>query len=411
MIDELDLGFDEYERGRSRHRRGRGGKPKPRKPKRRGRSFVALFMALVLLAALGVAGWLGVSVVRKYFTVKDYPGAGTGQVDVQVQSGDSATDIANNLYAAHVVRSAKAFINAANANNNSRNIEAGYYRLRLQMKASLALDMLLARGKDGTLVNKVSTKVTIPEGTITLDVYALLSKASHIPVADFVAAAKDPIGLGVPDFWYHRGDGKPAQKPPSLEGFLFPATYEFDPHATAKDMLSTMVKKFLDVTTQMGFVDTVQKTLNISPYEALIGASIAQVEALAPDMAGVTRVLYNRVYTGKFPCSCLGLDSEVNYWLRISGQKPQASGALRNSQLHDPKDPYNTHDKAGMPIGPISNPGQEALQAAMVPAPKNNNVYFLAIDKAGHAAFAASLPQFCQLINKAIANGVSASRC
>lgn len=409
MIDELDLGFDDYERGRSRHRRGRGGKPKPRKPKRRGRSFVALFMTLVLLGGLVAAGWFGVTVVRKYFTVKDYADAGTGAVTVQVADGDSATDIANKLYTAQVVRSARAFIDAANANAKSRGIEVGFYRLHLHMKASLALDMLLARRTDGTLVNRVSTRVTIPEGMITLDVYAALSKASHIPVADFVAAAKDPIGLGIPDWWFHRGDGKPSLKPPSLEGFLFPATYDFDPGATAKDMLATMVKKFLDVTAGLGFVDAVQGKLGLSPYEALIAASIAQVEALVPDMPGVVRVLYNRAYK-TFPCNCLGLDSEVNYWLRISGQKPQASGALRYSQLHDPKDPYNTHDQKGLPIGPISNPGKEALAAAMAP-PTNNNVYFLAIDKAGHAAFAANHTQFCQLVNQAIANGVSASRC
>jgi UPF0755 protein len=410
MIDELDLGFDDYERGRSRHRRGRGGKPKPRKPKRRARSFVALFTTLILLAVLGVAGWFGVGVVRKYFTVKDYTGAGTGQVDVQVATGDSATDIANKLYTARVVRSAKAFVNAANANSKSRGIEAGFYRLRLHMKASLALDMLLARKADGTLANRVSTRVTIPEGMITLDVYAALSKASHIPVSQFQNLAKNPVALGVPEWWFHRGDGKPTPKPPSLEGFLYPATYDFDPSATAKDMLEAMVKKFLDVTTSLGFVDAVQQKLHLSPYEALVAGSIAQVEALVPDMPGVVRVLYNRAYSGKFPCSCLGLDSEVNYWLRISGQKPQASGSLRVSQLHDPRDPYNTHDKPGLPIGPISNPGKEALSAAMSP-PKNGNLYFLAIDKAGHAAFATNQTQFCQLVNRAIANGVSASRC
>jgi UPF0755 protein len=412
MIDELDLGFDDYERGRSRHRRGRGGKPKPRKAKRRGRSVVALFTTLILLGAIGFAGWFGVDKVRAYFTAKDYAGAGTGSVDVQVISGDSATDIANKLYTAQVVRSAKAFVNAANANTKSRSIEAGFYRLHLKMKASLALDMLLARRADGTLVNKVSTRVTIPEGMITLDIYNALAKASHLPVADFVTAAKDPIGLGIPDWWFHRADGKATPKPPSLEGFLFPATYEFDPGATAKDMLEAMVKKFLNVTTEMGFVDTVQKDRGgITPYQALIAASIAQVEALVPDMPGVVRVLYNRAYGGKFPCACLQLDSEVNYWLRISGQKPLASGQLRNSQLHDPKDPYNTHDKPGMPIGPISNPGKEALTAAMSPGPKNNNVYFLAIDKAGKAAFAATQAQFCQLVHQAIANGVSASPC
>jgi UPF0755 protein len=277
------------------------------------------------------------------------------------------------------------------------------------MKASLALAMLLARRADGTLTNRISTQVTIPEGTITLDVYALLAKATHIPVGDFVAAARDPAALGVPDWWYHRLDGKVAPSPPSLEGFLFPARYDFDPGATATDILSTMVRRFIQETTKIGLVDSVQRTMGVSPYEALVAASIAQVEALPADMPGVARVLYNRAYKA-FPCKCLGLDSEVNYWLRISGQAPKASGALRYSELHDPRDPYNTHDKPGLPIGPISNPGAAALQAAMSPA-NNGDYYFLAIDKAGHAAFAATHVQFCQLVTRAIANGVSASPC
>jgi UPF0755 protein len=409
MMD-LDLGFDERDSGRSRHRRAPGGgKAKGRRPKRRGRSFIAMIMVLLLLGALGAAGWLGVGKVRGYFTAKDYKGSGTGAVSIQIVDGDSSTDIANKLVVKQVVRSAKAFINAANGNTKSRTIEAGYYQLHLHMQASKALDALLARNADGTLANKVSTRVTIPEGMITIDIYALLAKQAKLPLTDFTTAAKDPIALGVPDWWFKRDDHKPAQKPPSLEGFLFPATYEFDPGVTAKQMLQTMVTKFLNETTKLGFVDAVQNNLHLTPYEALVAASIAQVEALKPDMPGVVRVLYNRV-TKAFPCNCLQLDSEANYWLRISGQKAQDSGSLKYSQLHDPKDPYNTHDKAGLPIGPISNPGVEALQAAMAP-PKNNNFYFLAVDKAGHAAFASTYAQFCQKVNEAIANGVSLSRC
>ena len=291
MIDELDLGFGEPERGRPRHVRGRGGKPKPPKKKRRGRSFAAALLTLVLLAVIGVAGWFGVGTIRSYFTAKDYGGAGSGESQIQVVSGDSATEIGNKLFDAKVVASTKAFVNAAKANAKSRNIEAGYYKLHQHMKASLALDVLLARGADGMLVNKVSTKVTIPEGTITLDIYDKLSKASHIPVQEFKDAAKDPVKLGVPSWWFNRTDDKKGKKAPSeLEGFLYPATYEFDPNATAADMLSTMVKKFVAVTTYMGFADTVQKNLNISPYEALIAASIAQQEARAKDMPGVVRV-------------------------------------------------------------------------------------------------------------------------
>jgi len=245
---------------------------------------------------------------------------------------------------------------------------------------------------------------------ISKDIYAKLAEVTKLPVGDFVNAAKDPIGLGIPDWWFKRQDGKPQLNPPSLEGFLYPATYEFEPGADAKTILGHMVEQFLAVTGEMKFVDTVQASFGISPYEGLIAASIAQKEAMfAADMPGVARVLYNRAYKD-YACNCLGLDSTVNYWLIISGQEAKESGDLTNSQLHDPKNPYNTYDKAGLPPGPISSPGKDALTGAMT-APASNNYYFLAIDTAGHTAFASTYHQFCQLTKEAKRNGVNIGIC
>src|SRR5262249_34926084 len=144
--------------------------------------------------------------------------------------------------------------------------------------------------------------------------------------------------------------------------------------------------------------------------EALVAASIAQVEAVFPqDMAGVSRVLYNRAYKD-FPCHCLGLDSTVNYWLRISGKTPKASGQLTNTEMHDPNNPDNTYDQPGLPPGPISNPGEAALTGAINP-PSTNDYYFLAIDPAGHTAFAATYADFCKKTRQAKAAGVSIGVC
>jgi UPF0755 protein len=411
MIDELDLAWEDDDRGRSRHRRGRSGAParRGRRPKRRGRSLVALFFTLVLLGGLALGGWYGLGKVRDFFAIKDYDGDGTGSVTVQIVDGDQGSDIANKLYQADVVKSAKAFVAAFDANPGSKKIEVGYYKLRHQMKAAKALDMLLARNADGTLANRVSSRVTITEGMISTDVFAALSKATNIPATEFADLAKDPVALGVPDFWFTRGDGKQAQK--SIEGFLYPATYDFDPGATATTIMKKIVANFNAEMTKLDFPNQVQSTWHISPYEALVAASIVQVEAVFPeDMPGVARVLYNRAYSGAFPCSCLGLDSTVNYWLRVTGKEAKASGSLTNGQMHDPNNPYNTYDKPGLPIGPISNPGGDALKGAMI-APKSNFFYFLAIDKAGHTAFAATYADFCKKTREAKANGVSIGVC
>lgn len=106
----------------------------------------------------------------------------------------------------------------------------------------------------------------------------------------------------------------------SIEGFLYPSTYEIPPKATAEQILSMMVDEFLRVTKGLDFVNRAKAERKISPYEALITASIAQAEAVDPkDFAKVSRVIYNRVYAGKIGCRCLGIDSGINYSFRLQG--------------------------------------------------------------------------------------------
>jgi UPF0755 protein len=126
---------------------------------------------------------------------------------------------------------------------------------------------------------------------ITLAIYDQLSKATKIPVEDFKAAAKDPVKLGVPEFWFVRKDGKKMPAAKSLEGFLFPATYEIPPNATAEQILSLMVRQFLTVTDEMYFVERVQAERGISRYVGLITASIAQAESVNKvDLPKVSRL-------------------------------------------------------------------------------------------------------------------------
>jgi len=404
MIDDLDLAWEEgYEPKRQPRRRGQPASRQQRQRrrkdrKRRRRSFGALFISMVLLAGLGLGVYWGVGKVQEFFGAADYSSVGTTEVQVRVKPGESASDIAKTLHEQDVVKSEKAFIDAARANTLSRNIQPGTYKLYQQMPAATALAMLL------DTKNRVVIKLVVPEGMITLDIFDRLSKASKIPMEKFVEAGKDPVKLGVPDYWFTRDDGKQPAK--SIEGFLFPATYEFDPQATADEMLEQMVQTFLNVTEEMDFADRVRADRGISPHEALVAASIAQVEGMfAEDFGKISRVLYNRAYGGKFACSCLGLDSEVNYWLRLSGKDPKASEHLTNAQLHDPNDPYNTHDKPGLPFGAISNPGKEALQGALDP-PAGAWTYFISIDKQGHMAYATSAAGHEANIRLACRNGI-----
>ncbi|MBM0227777.1 MULTISPECIES: endolytic transglycosylase MltG [Micromonospora] len=404
MIDDLDLGFDEAERGeKGRHRRGAVAK-RNGKSGGRGKTVFALLMALVLLGGIGGGAYVGFDRIRNHFVTPDYDGPGSGEALVEVKAGDTLTDIGDSLYDAGVVKSTKAFIEAADANSRSKNIQVGRYKVRKQMKAADAVNLLLDPK------SRVVNGVTIPEGTISLAIYDILSKQTKIPVADFKAAAKDPVKLGVPAYWFTRGDGK--KGPKSIEGFLFPATYEIPPKATAEQILSMMVDQFLTVTQELNFVEKAQQERKISPYEALITASIAQAESVNHvDLPKVARVIYNRVYTDKYHCKCLEIDSAINYWLRLQGKDPKDSDVLKQSELNDPKNPYRTHGVDGLTITPISNPGEDALKGAVNPPP-GDWIYFMTIDQKGTMGYGSNDADFRKLIRTMCDNKVlTGSNC
>jgi UPF0755 protein len=396
MIDELELSFEERA-DKGRHRRGARRKPKKSSG---GKTAVALLLTLLLLGGLAGGVWYGFDRIQGLFTVADYDGTGTAeQVQIEVKAGDTITDIANTLTTAGVVKSAKAFVDAAAAETRSENIQPGFYTVRKQMSGESALAMLL------DLKNKNTKGVTIPEGLTAIQTYKKLSAATGIPVANFQAAAKDPGALGVPSWWFERKDGKKATK--SVEGFLFPDTYEFDPKPTADKILRTMVNRFLTVTGELKFAEFVQANRGgITPYEALIVASLAQAEAGHPDDLGkVARVAYNRLYLESFPTHLLQFDVTLNYGLEIAGKPTKASKDMTQADYDNASNKYNTHLYKGLTPTPINSPGSAALKGAMDP-PAGKWIFFVAIDKQGHSAFANTLAEHDRNIAKARQNGV-----
>ena len=389
MLDGLDLSFED---GDSDLRSG-GGRHRRRKS-RLGRSLLTLLIVVAMLGLLGAGGYYGVTKVRAFFTAPDYTGAGYGSVQVQVKPGDAAAEIANTLYDKGVVKSAKAFVDAANSNPNSRNIQPGFYQLAKHMKASLAVTGLLDPSK------RVVTKVTIPEGYTTNRILSMLSEKLKLPLSDFQKAAKDPGSLGIPDSWYQRDDGKKANK--TVEGFLFPTTYEFDPGTTAQDALTQMVAMFMTQASKAGL----DKVSGMSPFEALIVASLGQAEGIPSDFPKITRVVYNRLNDNDQPwLKKLQFDSTTNYWLDLKGKGAKQSSGLTSAELNDPSNPYSTHAHAGLPPGPIDNPSFEAMKAAASPA-SGNWVYFVRIDKAGHSAFTNDYNKFLDYQALARSRGV-----
>jgi UPF0755 protein len=365
-MSDLDIGLpfhdvDAPPRSRvAKHRRRR------QRGRDRRRSAAAFLVIVLVFALLGGGAWYGYGKVKSFFTAPDYTGGGAGEVSVQVEQGDTATDIANLLYEKGVVKSAKAFTNAAEDDPNSQTLQPGTYTLRKQMKASLALALMLDPS------SRSVKRFTIPEGLSAKQVYERLSKQTGFPVADFQAAAKDANALGLPPW----AGG-------NVEGFLFPDTYDLEKNDTAATIIKTMVDRMLKVLAEDDFVALAEKG-NLTPQEALIVASLVEGEGIPDDFSKIARVVYNRI-KANMP---LEFDSTTNYGRELAGQ-PRKNRFAYN-ELRDPNNKYRTHDKRGLPPTPIANPGKAALDAAVSPA-DGDWLFFVLIDKAGHSAFAVKL--------------------
>jgi UPF0755 protein len=171
-------------------------------------------------------------------------------------------------------------------------------------------------------------------------------------------------------------------KPRSLEGFLFPATYEFLPKTTTKQLVADQLEAF----------DRSWKTIdlayarskNLTPYDVLIIASMVEKETIAPDeRPKVAAVIYNRLHARM----ALGIDATIRYALKVPGTE-----SLHESQLNDPT-PYNTRLHVGLPPTPIANPGLASIQAAAHPA-KVDYLYFVRKPDKVHHFFTASEDEF-----------------
>jgi UPF0755 protein len=307
----------------------------------------------------------------------DFSGNGTDPVVVQVPEGASSPQIGRVLQAAGVVKSAAAFQSAAQKDDaRARTLQPGFYRLRKQMSAKSAFNLLLDPSA------RAESKFTFPEGLSVRQALPIISKGTGIPLPALQAAVAKPEQLGLPS--YAKG----------AEGFLFPATYTVRPDASAVEVLRLMVARYEQEADRLNLVAGAQKN-NVTPLQLVTLASIVERE-VRNDRGKAARVLYNRLDDPKdFPT--LGLDSTVRYALN------DFPGALTQSQL-DVDSPYNTRKHPGIPPGPIGNPGSEALEAALNPTP-GNWTYFLSLPKENRTFYASTAAEFNQLRDKLAAQG------
>jgi UPF0755 protein len=171
-------------------------------------------------------------------------------------------------------------------------------------------------------------------------------------------------------------------RPPNLEGFLFPATYEFTKRTTTRQLVNNQLAAFQKnwAKVNMRFA----RSKNLTPYDVLTIASMVEKEVVAPEERPlVSAVIYNRLKAGM----TLGIDATLRYGLDIPPTE-----SIRQSQL-DSDNPYNTRKLPGLPPTPIANPGLASLQAAAHPA-KVDYLFFVRKPDKVHHFFTASEQEF-----------------
>ncbi|GAA1391327.1 endolytic transglycosylase MltG [Catellatospora chokoriensis] len=399
MTEEFFLAFGDEQAPHRPHRQAQRPNRRKRRKRRRGRTGLAVILTLLLLGGAGAGLYLGYDKLKGYLSTPDYTStAGTAEVTLEIPEQATGGQMAKLLKAKDVIASEQAFLDAWEANPKAAKIQPGHYKLRVRLSAADAITMLLDPAR------RVVKGITIPEGRSSFGIYKLLAEKLGIPEAEFKAAGQDPVKLGVPASWFDR-DGRKVTK--SIEGFLFPDTYEFPPDVTAQSALELMVQRFLAVTGELKFAENVRAGLKTTPYEMLIIASLAQAESgTLADLPKVARVAYNRIFKPKTGvCTCLEMDVTINYWFETKGKPIKESGQMTSAEMNDKNNPYN-HNVLFLPT-PINNPGRAALAGAAKPA-KGDWYFFVAVDKQRNSAFSSTYAQFCQDNDTAVRNKVLA---
>ncbi|AUG75968.1 hypothetical protein CFP65_1051 [Kitasatospora sp. MMS16-BH015] len=292
----------------------------------------------------------------------DYPGGGSGTVQVSVAQGASLTQIGQALVKNGVVASTRAFTEAAAHSAAGTRIQPGVYQLKQQMSAANALNVLLDPANANAL--------TIPEGWRAAQVYAAIDQKLKLPPGTTQTTAQQHLAeLGLPD-----------QANGNAEGYLFPATYPVTGDSGPLALLQQMVGQSGKVYGAED-VDSLAAGNGQTPYGLVVIASLVQGEAdNEEDMAKVARVVYNRLAKG-MP---LQFDSAINYALGRS--------TLTTTNVDTKLDsPFNTYLHPGLPPTPIANPGRDALRAAAHPA-DGDWLYFVTV-RPGDTRFTDSFDQ------------------
>ncbi|MBP3633690.1 MAG: endolytic transglycosylase MltG [Oscillospiraceae bacterium] len=345
-----------------------GKEPLP--PVLKGVLYGAIVLAISIV--LAVLAWKCVDEVCALTAVEEI-------VTVTVEETDTMGQLAKKLKDSGLIKYRWLFNMYCMASDAEEKIDPGTYELNtIYDYHALVYSMM------ETSENRATVEVTIPEGYEAEDIFRMLEENAVCSVADLEEAAANYEF----DYWFledlEYGDYR------RLEGYLFPDTYEFYVDDTPENVLARFLRNFdnklsdemkqdLDTLNKQlreqklaeGFTEAEIRDLTI--HDMIIVASLVEKETTGDAESGkIASVIYNRLCSRVYPC--LNIDATIQYVL------PERKDILSNADKAVIS-PYNTYTNAGLPVGPISNPGISSIRAALYPV--DTDYYFYALDPAG----------------------------
>lgn len=413
---ETDESYDsiDHDQPISPTRRGRvrAHTPESRRRRRKRRTVLAAVIAIMLIAVVGV-GYYGLRAAGMLDSRKDYTNAaGTGDVIVDIPQNSTLKDFGRILADDNVVGSQRAFINAA----DGQAISGGYYKLRTEIPASTAVQMLT----DGT-THRVG-RVVVPEGLqldtkkgadgkTTPGIFQMISDATSVTVngqkvgvsvddLQKAAAGTSAQELGVPD-WAVADVEKLNGDHRRIEGLIAPGTWEtIDPHMSATQILQQLISQSAQRFAQWGLSDQGSNDSGLTPYQTLVSASVVEREVAKPDdYAKVARVILNRLDKDQR----LEMDSTANYTATVTNID-------LDGEAYKSDNAWNTYQMKGLPATPIGAVGERALEATEHPE-DGNWLYFVTVDRQGTTLFADTFDQHKRNREQACNNKLLTTGC
>lgn len=307
-------------------------------------------LGALLVAAILASAALGAWGVHRALT----PAASAGEpVPFVVAEGSGLRRVARELAAAGLVRSPLAFELLGRWSGAQNQLRSGEYELRASDSPRAILETIRA--------GRVKVwDVSVPEGLTATEIAARVEAAGLARADAFLAVVRDPDSAA-----------RFGVEGPGLEGYLFPETYHLARGLTPEEVVGAFVRQFQAVWAPLAPAAAAQ---GLSMRQAVTLASIVEKETAVPEERPlVAAVFHNRLRRG------MRLETDPTVIYGIDG----FDGNLKRSHLEDASNPYNTYRIAGLPPGPIANPGASALAATVRPA-QSDALYFVSRNDGTH---------------------------